>query len=98
MTRKEAMELEEKVDKLFTEALDEDCAFSLSLSNKIRISFDENVICLNRDNNSAEWVNFQGFYSDLQHYINDIIECVKANKDIIDQLLWSYDHIAELED
>ena len=98
MTRKEAMELEEKVDKLFAEALDEDCVFSLSLSNKIRISFDGNVICLNRNNNSADWVNFQGFYRDLQHYINDAIECVEGNKDIIDQLLWSYDHIAELED
>jgi len=98
MTRKEAMELEEKVDKLFTEALDEDCAFSLSLSNKIRISFDGNVICLNRNNSSVDWVNFQGFYSDLQHYINEAIECVERNKDIIDQLLWSYDHITELED
>ena len=98
MTRKEAMELEKDVEELFKEALGIDCKVSLALSNKLRISFEGGFICLKLDASDADWVSYTGWYSDLQEYIFNALNYMKINKELIDKLIWSYEHITELED
>ena len=98
MTRKEAVSLEKEVDKKFSKALGEDCKCSLNLAGKFRISFNNNLICMRPDNGYIAWIKYEGSYATLSEYLNKIEECRIDNRDLIDKLVWSYEHIKELED
>lgn len=98
MTREEACNLESLVDKKFSEALDEDCKCSFTLSGKFSIAFDNNNLCLERDGSSVGYIGFVGWYGDLKHHVDDALRCFKENGELINKLIWSYEHIAELED
>ena len=97
MTKQEAMELEIKCDKLMSKYLDNDCIVSMALSGKFKVSFEDIYITLGKDNKSASYVKFNGYYSDLEEYINLIIRCIDENKDMFDKLIWSYEHMNEIE-
>ena len=98
MTREEAMELEKEVDKLFTLALGEECECSLNLAGKLRISFNENSICIRPSDGYIDWIKYEGFHDDLAKYYAKILQCHIDNKEIINKLVWSYEHVTELED
>lgn len=97
MTNQEAIELEERCDSLMSEYLKEDCTVSLALSNRLKINFDNNYITLNKTLDGAYYVRYVGFYEDLAEHIKTAIKCVRDNKEDFDKLIWSYEHIRELE-
>lgn len=98
MTKAEAIKLEKEVDKLFTLALGEDCECSLNLAGRLKISFNGNMICMRPSDGAIDWVRYEGFYDELAEYIAKILECKADNKEMIDKLIWSYEHVTELED
>lgn len=97
MTKQEAIELENKCDKLMSEYLDNDCNVSMALSGRFKISFGENYITLGKNNKSASYVKFHGYYSDLEEHIDSVIKCIDENKDVFDRLIWSYEHLSEIK-
>lgn len=98
MTKLEALELEKKCDELMSEYLDRDCCVSLALTGRLKVLFgDGDYITLSKDNKSASYVNFQGYYSDLEEYISTIVRCIEENNDVFNKLIWSYENLNELE-
>lgn len=97
MTKQEAIELENKCDKLMSEYLGNDCNVCMALSGRFKISFGDNYITLGKDNQSASYVKFHGYHSDLAGHINSIVRCIEENKDIFDELIWTYEHLSELK-
>lgn len=98
MTKQEAIELEERCDKLMSEYLDQDCSVSWALTGRLEVMFgDGDYITLSKDNQSASYVNFQGWYSDLAEYIDEIVRCIDENEDVFDRLIWSYENLSEIE-
>lgn len=97
MTKEEALKLENRCDKIMSGYLGEECTVSLALSGKMRIGFDGGFITLNKNYNAADYINYHGFYVDLIEKITQAITCVEDNRDIYDQLIWSYEHRTELE-
>ena len=97
MTKKEAIELENKCDKLMSEYIDNDCNVSMALSGRFKVSFGENYITLGKDNKSASYIKFHGCYSDLEEYIDSIVRCIDENKKIFEELIWSYEHLSEIK-
>lgn len=99
MTKQEAIELEERCDKLMSEYLDQDCCVSLALTGRLKVLFgDGDYITLSKDNKSASYINFQGYYSDLEDYIDEIVRCIDENVDVFYRLIWSYENLTELEE
>lgn len=96
MTKQEAIELENKCDKLMSEYLNEDCTVSMALSGRFKVKFDDDYITLTKDISTASYVKFHGYYSDLEEHINSIIKCIKENIDTFNELIWSYEHISEI--
>lgn len=96
MTKKEAIELENKCDELMSEYLDEDCSVSMALSGRFKVKFDDNYITLTKDISTVSYVKFHGYYSDLEEHINSAIKCIKENIDVFNKLIWSYEHISEI--
>lgn len=98
MTKKEAIELENKCDELMSEYLNEDCTVSMALSGRFKVSFGDNYITLTKDISTASYVKFHGYYSDLEEHIDSAIKCIKENIDIFNELIWSYEHISEIKE
>jgi hypothetical protein len=96
MTKKEAIELENKCDELMSRYLNKYCNVSMALNGRLKVSFDDNYITLTKDISTAWYVKFNGFYLELEEYIDSIIKCVKDNVDIFNELMWSYEHISEI--
>lgn len=97
MTKQEAIELENQCDKLMSEYLDKNCSVSMALSGRFKVSFGESYITLSKDNQSASYVKFHGYYSDLAEHIDSVIRCIDENKDVFDRLIWSYEHLNEMK-
>lgn len=97
MTKQEAMDLETKCDELMSQYTKEDCSVSMALTGRLKVYFDDDFITLNKDR-TVHHVSFTGFYSDLEEYISKIVKCIEDNEDLFEQLMWSYEHISELED
>lgn len=96
MTKQYAIELENKCDKLMSKYMDYDCTVSMVLSGRFKVKFGDNYITLSQDNKSALYIRFNGYYSDLEEYIDAIVRCISENKDLFDELIWSYEHLSEL--
>lgn len=90
MTKKEAMELESSIDKLFSEKLETDCEVSMALTGALRISLDEGFFNIKVDTEVVDWVKWNGDYGILQDYINKAILTIRENKEKIDMLMQSY--------
>lgn len=97
MTKQEAIELETKCDELMSEYLGNTCCVSMAFSGRLKVSFGDYYITLSKDNMTASYIKFHGYYSDLEEHIDSIIRCINENKDVFDKLIWSYEHINELE-
>ena len=98
MTKQEAHRLEKLCDDLMTYYLKTECEVSMALTGRLKISFDNSYINVNRgDDVSIHYINYHGLYNDLQEYIDKILSCVTNNKEIFDNLVWSYEHRGELE-
>lgn len=90
MTKQEAIDLESKVDKLFSEKLETDCEISMALTGALRISSKDGFISIDTKMQVVDWVKWNGFYDDLQDYINKAILTIRENKEKIDLLMQSY--------
>ena len=97
MTKKEAIELENKCDKLMSEYLEKECNVSLALTGKLKIEFNGNYITLNKKLEEPDYINYNGYYEDLIDDIDKAFGCIGDNNGIFNKLIWSYEHIAELE-
>lgn len=97
MTKKEALELENKCDILMSKYLHINCIVSLSLTGCFKICLENNYIILEKDNKTVSYIKFQGEYYELEEYISSIIRCIEDNKELFEKLIWSYKHIEEVE-
>lgn len=98
MTKQEASEIENICDKLMSYYLKEECTMSMALTGRLKVEFDGNFITINKPFGNVDYVRYVGYYSDLQEYIEKIQLCLQENKGIFDKLMWSYEHISELEE
>ena len=98
MTKQEACELEKLCDKLMTEYLEAECEVSLALSGRLKITFDNGYITVNRSSCTVDYIRYTGYYSDLQEYIDNIFLCLIHHADTFNKLVWSYEHRRELEE
>lgn len=97
MTKREAIELENKCDELMSKYLQEDCTVSMALTGKLKVGFDGNYITIDRKLGEACYINYTGYYEDLTDIINKAIFCIEDNEDMFDKLIWSYEHMTELQ-
>lgn len=98
MTKLEALELEKRCDELMSSYLHTKCSVSMALTGKLKVEFGCDYITLTKDYKDATYINFTGFYWDLKDCIDAIIRCVDANRELFDELMWSYENISSLED
>lgn len=99
MTKEEAMKLEKRCDKIMSGYLGEECIVSLALSGKLKVEFNDgsNYVTWNMKTNDVDYVNYTGFYDNLVDTISKVKECIDDNRDIFEKLIWSYEHLGELE-
>lgn len=99
MTKAEAIELENRCDKIMSGYLGKSCTVSMALSGKLKVEFDDgDYITWNVANNHVDYINYVGFYSHLEDDVNNIQGCISENYDIFKDLMWSYEHRRELEE
>ena len=99
MTKKEALELENKCDNLLSETTRYDCSVSQALGGNLRIQFGENNVSLSKyDLDTPEWVHYIGDYGDLQSFITSVRVAIRENKELFEKLMWSYANVMELEE
>lgn len=99
MTKQEAMKLETRCDKIMSGYLGRSCTVSMALTGKLKVMFnDGDYITMKRVYDEPDYISYTGDYDDLKEKIANVIECLSDNKDVFDQLMWSYDHRRELED
>lgn len=98
MTKKEAMELEIKCDKLMSEYLNIDCTVGLALTGRFKVIIEDDYIILEKNKKTVSYIKFQGEYSELEEYISSIIKCIEDNKELFDKLIWSYNHMNEINE
>ena len=93
MTKQEAIELENKCDKLMSEALGRDCICCMALCGNLKIIIEnKHYITLDKyDNFNVDYISFTGDYWRLQEYIEKVEECFRKNKDTFMLLLMSYE-------
>lgn len=90
MTKQEAIELENEVDKLFSEKLETDCEVSMALTGALRISVDYGFINIKVDSQAVDWVKWSGDYEVLKDFINKSILVIRENRNKLDMLIQSY--------
>ena len=99
MTKKEAIKLENRCDKIMSGYLGKECTVSLALSGKLKTEFnDGDFVTWNMTTNQVDYVRYIGFYNDLVETVAKIKECLDDNRDIFMNLVWSYSHRDELEE
>lgn len=99
MTKEEAIRLENRCDKIMSGYLGKSCTVSMALSGKLKIVFDDgDYITWKMAVNDVDYVNYCGFYTDLVETIGKVKECIDDNRDIFNNLIWSYNHRNELEE
>jgi effector-binding domain-containing protein len=96
-TKTEALQLQNNIEKLLKDKLNMDIEISLSLSNRVKINFDDGYICFYRDSFDADHINYRGSYESLNEMIKDIQSVLNTNKYEVDLLMQSYDNINKLE-
>lgn len=97
MTKQEAMDLENKCDALMCKYVQEDCQVSMALNGRMKVYFGDGFVTLNKDN-TAHYIRFVGFYDDMLESIAKIVKCIEENAGDFEQLMWSYEHVRELEE
>ena len=95
MTKTQAIALEALCEKRLKEHLGEDCTVSLALTGRLRIDFNGHTLTFNKDL-SPDYISFDGNFSDIDNYIEDIQDCIKKYKSDFDRLLWSYENVGNL--
>ena len=96
MTKKEAQELELECDKLFSDALSENCHVSRALIGYLSVSFGENFINIShRDLHTPEYVKYSGDYETLVDNITAIQDTIQKNREKIELLMRSYNEPLE---
>lgn len=98
MTKEEALRLENRCDKIMSGYLGKECTVSMTLTGKLKIILNGDYITWNMTCNDVDYVWWVGFYNDLVETIGKVKECIGDNRDIFEQLIWSYNHRTELEE
>jgi hypothetical protein len=98
VTKQEAKVLENRGDKIMSGYLGEECMVSMALTGKLKIEFSDGFITWNMTCNVPDYVSYIGCYDDLNEAISKIKECIDENRDIFEQLLWSYHNRSDLEE
>lgn len=99
MTRQYAMNLENLCERLLSGYLGRDCYVHLTLSGKLNIRFGvDEYIAWDMESDSACFVKYFGFYADLIDNVANIHKCIHDHRKSFDELVWSYEHIKELEE
>ena len=98
MTKKEAMDLENKCDNLMCAYVQEDCQVSMALNGRMKVYFDGGFITLEKDHKTVHYLSYTGMRSDLDECVSNITKCIEENREDFEQLMWSYEHVRELEE
>ena len=97
MTKQEAVELENRCDKLLSEfySLDE-CFICMTLSGNLKFQKNSNYITLHHKSFEVDYIHWTGSMYELKDFIEKVKQCYNENKDTFNLLLLSYK--TELED
>lgn len=98
MTKQEAMDLENKCDALMCKYVQEDCQVSMALNGRLKVYFDDGFVTLEHDYKTVHYLKFTGFRDVLEDYISKIVKCIEENRGDFEKLMWSYEHVRELEE
>ena len=98
MTKSEAKNIEDQCNILLSDASGKICRLSWSLTNRLRINFENDFINMASDLKSAQYICYNGYYDDLIEDIDSIKQCITDNRELFDRLIWSYQHILELSE
>lgn len=91
MTKQEAIDLETKIDDIFSKATGKICQCSMALTGAFSVSFGENFVNINKyDLQSPDWVHYIGDYDELMDYISAIQKTIRENSEDVKLLLESY--------
>lgn len=90
MTKQEAINLETKIDQMFSKKLETNCEVSMALTGALKISVDDGFFNIKIDTKSVDWVKWNGDYETLQDYISKIKLVIEENVEKIDLLMQSY--------
>ena len=104
MTKQEAIDLEKQCEVWLADNLNKKSLIStdnlltigLALTGKLRIVLGNCAILLNKDLETINWIQFTGFYSDLEDIKNTIILTIREHKNDYERLIWSYENRKEL--
>lgn len=100
MTRNEAIDIQNKCDKLISDTIDSKCEVSMALTGKLKVSYDSNFItfAIKDDGIGVDYISYTGWYEDLMVDVDRIRDCLTDNFYMFNQLMWSYRNIDKLED
>lgn len=98
MTIQDAKIIELACDRIFSDSLEAgiDCLVSQNGVGALKIAFGRNYICISsKDLQTPTYISFNGYYEDLQGYINKIQLAIKQNQPLIELLMESYNTTLE---
>ena len=98
MTKQEAIDLETLCEAYLKEEFNCDLNISMNLTGRLKLEYDDNFIVIDKDFSRITYINYTGNYEDLIDDCNKFIKCVNEYKERFQQLVWSYEHINELEE
>ena len=81
MTKQEALDLETKMDNIFSKATGKECSCSMTLLGSFRVSFGKNFVNVNK---------YDGDYDELMDCISAIQKAIRKNAEDVKLLLESY--------
>jgi hypothetical protein len=90
MTRKQALELEQRCEKVLQDKLGCEVTLSCSVRGDLVIRTSINWISIGLPSYAVSWVRFDGFYRDLVNFIDNVREVVRDNANDFVELLWIY--------
>ena len=91
MTKQEALDLEAKIDDIFSKATGRECSCSMTLLGSFSVSFGRSFVNISKyDLQSPDWVKYDGDYDELMDCISAIQKTIRENMEDVKLLLDSY--------
>lgn len=98
MTKKEAISIERTCDQLLSDNTGFKCSCSMALNGHLKINIDKYLMLISKhDLHTLTYFSYEGFYEDFDDILTKIQRVIDENRVLFERLMWSYEHIADLE-
>jgi len=91
-TKSEAIELENELDALVSEAIKEKSTVSMALTGRLKINFGDNYISFERDFKTVDYIDYHGSYDSLSEIIKTIQKTMAENVENFVLLINTYEN------